>query len=100
MQSRVAYRQARRHPDSLQGLLARGPTCNHLGATASEDHAVPGSLQAGPQAPGQSTGIAGTRNKMLTQCGLRLQHRFTFSVVSAESPSESMGRSKNDVLKR
>ncbi|MGH0172537.1 UNVERIFIED_CONTAM: hypothetical protein FKN15_063031 [Acipenser sinensis] len=38
-----------------------GLPCNQLGATASEDRAAPGSLQAGPQAPGQSTGVAGAR---------------------------------------
>ncbi|MGH0142498.1 UNVERIFIED_CONTAM: hypothetical protein FKN15_040948 [Acipenser sinensis] len=35
-----------------------GPPCSYLRATALEDHAALGCLQAGPQAPGQSTGVA------------------------------------------
>ncbi|MGH0156859.1 UNVERIFIED_CONTAM: hypothetical protein FKN15_033545 [Acipenser sinensis] len=31
--------------------------CSHLRATASKDKAAPGSLQASPQAPGQTTGV-------------------------------------------
>ncbi|MBN3280720.1 FIGL1 protein, partial [Polyodon spathula] len=36
-----------------------GPPCSHLRATASEDHAL-GNLQAGLQAPNQSTGVTAT----------------------------------------
>ncbi|MGH0136965.1 UNVERIFIED_CONTAM: hypothetical protein FKN15_071068 [Acipenser sinensis] len=36
--------------------------CSHLRATASEDNAALGSLQASPQAPGQTTGVAGVRS--------------------------------------
>ncbi|MGH0131257.1 UNVERIFIED_CONTAM: hypothetical protein FKN15_024404 [Acipenser sinensis] len=36
--------------------------CSHHRATASEDNAAPGSLQASQQAPGQSTGVAGARS--------------------------------------
>ncbi|MGH0191795.1 UNVERIFIED_CONTAM: hypothetical protein FKN15_076043 [Acipenser sinensis] len=35
--------------------------CSHLGATASEDNAARGNLQASPQALGQTTGVAGAR---------------------------------------
>ncbi|MGH0142370.1 UNVERIFIED_CONTAM: hypothetical protein FKN15_077809 [Acipenser sinensis] len=38
-------------------LAVEGMPCSHLKAT--EDHAALGNLQAGPQAPGQSTGVAG-----------------------------------------
>ncbi|MGH0147288.1 UNVERIFIED_CONTAM: hypothetical protein FKN15_012799 [Acipenser sinensis] len=35
--------------------------CSRLRATASEDNAALGSLQASPQAPSQTTGVAGAR---------------------------------------
>ncbi|MGH0171786.1 UNVERIFIED_CONTAM: hypothetical protein FKN15_008968 [Acipenser sinensis] len=35
--------------------------CSHFTATASEDNAALGSLQASLQAPGQTTGVAGVR---------------------------------------
>ncbi|MGH0127926.1 UNVERIFIED_CONTAM: hypothetical protein FKN15_039283 [Acipenser sinensis] len=44
------YENYQRYPD---------PPCSHLRATASEDNAALGSLQASPQAPGQTTGVAG-----------------------------------------
>ncbi|MGH0121481.1 UNVERIFIED_CONTAM: hypothetical protein FKN15_023779 [Acipenser sinensis] len=45
------------------------PPCSHLSATASEDNAALGSLQASPQAPGQTTGLAGaqTTSPKMTQ---------------------------------
>ncbi|MGH0162485.1 UNVERIFIED_CONTAM: hypothetical protein FKN15_063131 [Acipenser sinensis] len=42
-----------------------GPPCSLLRATALEDHAAPGDLQAGLQAPGQSTGVSGARGRLL-----------------------------------
>ncbi|MGH0118823.1 UNVERIFIED_CONTAM: hypothetical protein FKN15_056210 [Acipenser sinensis] len=39
-------------------LVCSGPPCSHLRATASKDHAALSRLQAGPQASGQSTGVA------------------------------------------
>ncbi|MGH0151576.1 UNVERIFIED_CONTAM: hypothetical protein FKN15_030360 [Acipenser sinensis] len=39
----------------------RGLPCIHLRATALEDHAALGNLQAGPQVPGQSTGVIGAQ---------------------------------------
>ncbi|MGH0163664.1 UNVERIFIED_CONTAM: hypothetical protein FKN15_060069 [Acipenser sinensis] len=38
-----------------------GPSCSQPRATALEDNAALGSLQASPQAPSQSTGVAGAR---------------------------------------
>ncbi|MGH0115220.1 UNVERIFIED_CONTAM: hypothetical protein FKN15_070740, partial [Acipenser sinensis] len=35
--------------------------CSHPRATASEDNAALGQLQASPQAPGQTTGVAGAQ---------------------------------------
>ncbi|MGH0158782.1 UNVERIFIED_CONTAM: hypothetical protein FKN15_048771 [Acipenser sinensis] len=40
-------------------------------ATASEDNAAPGSLQADPQAPGQTTGVAGVR----ANCNVDLENK-------------------------
>ncbi|MGH0155291.1 UNVERIFIED_CONTAM: hypothetical protein FKN15_033050 [Acipenser sinensis] len=40
-----------------------GPPCSHLRVTASEDNVALGSLQASPQAPGQTTGVAGARER-------------------------------------
>ncbi|MGH0126930.1 UNVERIFIED_CONTAM: hypothetical protein FKN15_028003 [Acipenser sinensis] len=37
--------------------------CSHPRATASEDNAALGQLQASPQAPGQTTGVAGARRR-------------------------------------
>ncbi|MGH0147313.1 UNVERIFIED_CONTAM: hypothetical protein FKN15_048208 [Acipenser sinensis] len=39
----------------------RDSPCSRLRATASEDNPALGSLQASPQAPGQTTGVAGAR---------------------------------------
>ncbi|MGH0131981.1 UNVERIFIED_CONTAM: hypothetical protein FKN15_048070 [Acipenser sinensis] len=36
--------------------------CSRLRAAASEDHAALGRLQAGPQTPGQTTGVTGARS--------------------------------------
>ncbi|MGH0164372.1 UNVERIFIED_CONTAM: hypothetical protein FKN15_053962 [Acipenser sinensis] len=41
--------------------FSTGLPCSHLRATASEDHTALGNLQADPQAPSQSTGVAGAR---------------------------------------
>ncbi|MGH0128794.1 UNVERIFIED_CONTAM: hypothetical protein FKN15_046606 [Acipenser sinensis] len=38
--------------------------CSHPRATASEDNAALEQLQASPQAPGQTTGVAGARSDM------------------------------------
>ncbi|MGH0157959.1 UNVERIFIED_CONTAM: hypothetical protein FKN15_034748 [Acipenser sinensis] len=41
----------------VDNVLQVGPPCSYLRAAASEDNAALGSLQASPQAPGQSTGV-------------------------------------------
>ncbi|MGH0172450.1 UNVERIFIED_CONTAM: hypothetical protein FKN15_063515 [Acipenser sinensis] len=58
----------RQPPASLHS--ANSP-CSHLRATASEDNAALGSLQASPQAPSQTTGVAGVRCVLGSQtpCG-------------------------------
>ncbi|MGH0184542.1 UNVERIFIED_CONTAM: hypothetical protein FKN15_024198 [Acipenser sinensis] len=45
-------------------LYTADSPCSRLRATASEDNAALGSLQACPQAPGQTTGVAGARMLM------------------------------------
>ncbi|MGH0171891.1 UNVERIFIED_CONTAM: hypothetical protein FKN15_014586 [Acipenser sinensis] len=57
------------HPCSTQQCVTSpsppsGPPCSHLRATGSEDNAALSSLQASPQAPGQTTGVAGARPTM------------------------------------
>ncbi|MGH0140149.1 UNVERIFIED_CONTAM: hypothetical protein FKN15_039868 [Acipenser sinensis] len=44
---------------SLQEMNNEGPPCSQPRATVSEDNAALGSLQASPQEPSQSTGVAG-----------------------------------------
>ncbi|MGH0175911.1 UNVERIFIED_CONTAM: hypothetical protein FKN15_017452 [Acipenser sinensis] len=46
--------------------------CSRLRATAWEDNAALGSLQASPQAPGQTTGVAGARRAEDTLADLTL----------------------------
>ncbi|MGH0128586.1 UNVERIFIED_CONTAM: hypothetical protein FKN15_030175 [Acipenser sinensis] len=47
---------------SAASLHSADSPCSRLRATASEDNAALGSLQASPQAPCQTTGVAGARN--------------------------------------
>ncbi|MGH0176981.1 UNVERIFIED_CONTAM: hypothetical protein FKN15_074241 [Acipenser sinensis] len=47
--------------DLVQTQIVPDSPCSCLRATASEDNAALGSLQASPQAPGQTTGVAGAR---------------------------------------
>ncbi|RXM30130.1 Leucine-rich repeat-containing protein 73 [Acipenser ruthenus] len=60
-------------PMSIFGLIGRniklshqGLPCRYLRATESEDKAGLGSLKASPQAPGQSTGVAGLKELTLS----------------------------------
>ncbi|MGH0161971.1 UNVERIFIED_CONTAM: hypothetical protein FKN15_072924 [Acipenser sinensis] len=48
-------------PYHSNGHSSLSPPYSHLRATELEDHTALGSLQAGPQMPGQSTGVAGVR---------------------------------------
>ncbi|MGH0129797.1 UNVERIFIED_CONTAM: hypothetical protein FKN15_052148 [Acipenser sinensis] len=50
-----------RQCEDINGETCGGPPYSHLRATAPEDHTALGSLQAGPQVPSQSTGVAGAR---------------------------------------
>ncbi|MGH0153639.1 UNVERIFIED_CONTAM: hypothetical protein FKN15_052373 [Acipenser sinensis] len=52
------WMRCRQPPTSLHS--ADSP-CSRLRATASNDNAALGNLQASPQAPGQTTGVAGAR---------------------------------------
>ncbi|MGH0121955.1 UNVERIFIED_CONTAM: hypothetical protein FKN15_077436 [Acipenser sinensis] len=47
-------------------LHAADSPCSRLRATASEDNAALGILQASPQAPGQTTGVAGRSSGAVT----------------------------------
>ncbi|MGH0121059.1 UNVERIFIED_CONTAM: hypothetical protein FKN15_069262 [Acipenser sinensis] len=47
------------HPQARPWKRAKIDICGLEGATASEDHTALGNLQAGPQVPSQSTGVAG-----------------------------------------
>ncbi|MGH0148794.1 UNVERIFIED_CONTAM: hypothetical protein FKN15_020879 [Acipenser sinensis] len=58
--------------------------CSHLNATASEDNAALGSLQASPQAPGQTTGVAVARPAM--------QPPQSYSVRGPRSSGQLTGR--------
>ncbi|MGH0147251.1 UNVERIFIED_CONTAM: hypothetical protein FKN15_011610 [Acipenser sinensis] len=49
------------HRQLSSSFHSAGLPCSHLRATVSVDHTALGNLQAGPQAPGQSTGVAGAR---------------------------------------
>ncbi|MGH0164319.1 UNVERIFIED_CONTAM: hypothetical protein FKN15_046647 [Acipenser sinensis] len=48
-------------PAATDDINCTNPSCSQPRATASEDNAALGSLQANPQAPGQTTGVAGAR---------------------------------------
>ncbi|MGH0126471.1 UNVERIFIED_CONTAM: hypothetical protein FKN15_028318 [Acipenser sinensis] len=53
--------------------------CSRLRATESEDNAALGSLQASPQVPSQTTGVAGARSTLLyqKQCEITYPTRMT-----------------------
>ncbi|MGH0176365.1 UNVERIFIED_CONTAM: hypothetical protein FKN15_072187 [Acipenser sinensis] len=56
MNTRCPPKRVRQPPASLHSAVS---PCSRLRATASEDNTALGSLQASPQAPGQTTGVAG-----------------------------------------
>ncbi|MGH0138839.1 UNVERIFIED_CONTAM: hypothetical protein FKN15_029096 [Acipenser sinensis] len=68
--SPVLTRKQRRRTNAVLRSVCHQPTasfhtadspCSHLRGVASEDNAALGSLQASPEAPDQTTGVAGAR---------------------------------------
>ncbi|MGH0157580.1 UNVERIFIED_CONTAM: hypothetical protein FKN15_034561 [Acipenser sinensis] len=51
----------KRVPSADHFFHSAGPPCSQTRATVSDDNAALGGLQSSPQAPGQSTGVAGAR---------------------------------------
>ncbi|MGH0160582.1 UNVERIFIED_CONTAM: hypothetical protein FKN15_054661 [Acipenser sinensis] len=64
IQDRIRLVQPAPDYRSFQCILLCRPLCSQPRATASEDNAALSSLQASPQAPGQSTGVAGAQPTM------------------------------------
>ncbi|MGH0130686.1 UNVERIFIED_CONTAM: hypothetical protein FKN15_065526 [Acipenser sinensis] len=69
----------------LEVIPRIGPPCSYLRATASEDNAALDSLQASPQAYGQSTGVAGARyNKAQVNLMLLLYENVSMATIYCE----------------
>ncbi|MGH0165570.1 UNVERIFIED_CONTAM: hypothetical protein FKN15_066488 [Acipenser sinensis] len=83
----------RRQTHAILRSVCRQPTaffhtadspCSHPRATASENNAALGQLQASPQAPGQTTGVAGAR--------LTMQPPKSYSVGGQRSSQAATGK--------
>ncbi|MGH0134005.1 UNVERIFIED_CONTAM: hypothetical protein FKN15_053775 [Acipenser sinensis] len=67
---------------------------NHLRATASEDNAALGSLQASPQAPGQTTGVTVARLKIMADSQGPIEVLSLLSTAGqTENPKEEESQS-------
>ncbi|MGH0143095.1 UNVERIFIED_CONTAM: hypothetical protein FKN15_029786 [Acipenser sinensis] len=59
-----------------------GPPCSQPRAKASEENAALGSLQASPQVPGQSTGVADLSKNRLTEVPVEVCHFVSLEILN------------------